>query len=501
MNIRSLSAVAPIGATVMLLLGFAGGYWLRDAQSQRSSDVVATAIADKADDHHADKSRGHSHSHGHDRMHSHDRDHTHDHDPDHEEHGDHIDLSATAVKNLGLKLAPVGLQTFRKHLPIPASVIEKPGQSGLTVTAPTQGIIREIHRFPGQSLQPGDRLFTIRVTDEALEAAQLSLLDILTRITVTERELDRLDPLAETGAIVGRRKLEMDYQLKQLLSEREARLQELRLRGLSATQVARIVDQRELVAEIEVRLEVGDSEPDSGPIYTVEQLDVFPGRSVRKGDELCHIANHHELFIRGEAFESDVPAVRDLAKTDWTITAEFDQGGSHLRVEGLRVTYLDNHVDPTTQTFPFYLALENEVVAEQHDAAGRLFRSWRFKPGQRAHLHVPVDEWIDQIVLPRDAVVRTGPEAFVFRLEDPADFTDPSLWDSATSADDLADSVMTELEPVGVHVIYQDRHSCVIAADGELQVGDVVAMNRAYQLFLAWKLQMSGGDSGHHHDH
>jgi membrane fusion protein, heavy metal efflux system len=450
---------------------------------------------------------------------------------DHEDHRDHVDVSAMAAKNLGLQFGMVKSGPFRKHLHIPGMVIEKPGQSGLAVTSPIQGIIREIHKFPGQAISPGDLLFSMQVSDAALENTQLALLETLTRIAVTEREISRLDPLAESGAIAGRRKLEMQYQLMQLQSERDARLQELRLRGLSDEQIALIVEDRELVGQIEIRLNIGQSAGDStlatrlassdavadpdrhhaaddpGPIYTVESLDVFPGRAVTKGEELCHIANHHELFLRGEAFESDVPVVRRLKASGWAISAEFGDGDGRTRVDDLSITYMDNHVDPGTQTFPFYLTLHNRVVSEHRDNAGRLFRSWQFKPGQRAHLFVPVEQWTDQIVLPREAVVRAGPDAFVFRLEDPqqasghfggAEETRLRRGEERLAA--LADLPEFEMEPVSIHVLHQDTANCVIAANGELQIGDVVAINQAYQIYLAWKLQMSGG--GHdHHDH
>jgi membrane fusion protein, heavy metal efflux system len=151
----------------------------------------------------------------------------------------------------------------------------------------------------------------------------------------------------------------MEYQLKQLNSERAARLQELRLRGLNAHQIDRIVDERELVSEIEVRLSIAaggengdaswqvtlvtdfetaqgpDSSSDIGPIYTVEQLNVFPGRAVQKGEELCHIASHYELFVRGEAFESDVPAIRRLNERGWGVDAEFGEEAGAFQSAGL----------------------------------------------------------------------------------------------------------------------------------------------------------------------
>jgi multidrug efflux pump subunit AcrA (membrane-fusion protein) len=468
-----------------------------------------------------------------------------------DEHEDHVDISATAAKALGLTLERVRLQPFTRRIHLPARVVEKPGQSGLSITSPIQGVVKEIHRLPGQALEIGDLMFTLQVTDEALETAQLALLDILTRLSVTEREIERLDPLTETGAVVGRRKLEMEYQMKQLLSERSARLQELKLRGLAESQIQLIIDNRELINEIEVRLKLGiiparpleslhlgsvadhSTKPDDSlneaedtaprkvsfpvesddaptsesqsmnrasprPIYTVENLNVYPGMSVRKGEELCHIANHHELYVQGEAFPSDLATVRQALQSGSGVMVEIGEGESREQIDSLRITYMDNHADLQSHTFPFYLALPNQIVGEGRDAQGRQFLAWQFKPGQRAHVYVPAEVWPDQIVLPSDAVVRSGPEAFVFRIEN-------LLIDETTSVEvaqrKLAELTFWELEPVPVQVLHRDRQFCVLAADQELQVNDIVVTNRAYQVYLAWKLQMSSGDDGHGHGH
>lgn len=431
-----------------------------------------------------------------------------------DDHHDHVDISVAAAKSLGITLEPLTRSTYTRMLHIPASVIEKPGQSNLSVTSPIQGIITEIHRFPGQALEPDDLLFTLRVTDEALEAAQLSLLEILTRVAVTEREIERLDPLTESGVVVGRRKLEMEYQLKQLESERAARLQELKLRGLSAEQVERIVQYRELINQVEIRLNIlpisvstspsereTDAEKNPGPIYTLEQLNVFPGLSVNKGQELCHIANHHNLYVRADAFDSDLVHIRRAMERQEGVVVETGEKESRERIEDLRIMYMDNHADLQSQTFPFYLLLPNQVVAEQRDDAGRLFRSWRFKPGQRAHVYLPVEQWPDQIVLPRDAVVRSGPETYVFRLtEDNWRETERISGDFAAQLVALERLPEWELEPVPVQVLHQDRQFVVLATDGELTLNDIVVTSRAYQVFLAWKMQLSGG-GGHDHDH
>lgn len=436
---------------------------------------------------------------------------------DHPEEDDHVDISATAVRTLGLTLTEIRLEPYVQRVHLPGIIVEKPGQSGLSITSPIQGVVKQIYRLPGQGLNIGDSIFSMQVTDEALEAAQLSLLEILTRLTVTEREIERLDPLAESGAIIGRRKLEMEYQMKQLLSEQSARLQELRLRGLSQEQVQQIIDRRELINEIEVRLNLGvndsiDTTADvsSGlPVYTIEKLNVYPGLSVKKGEELCHVANHYELYLQGEAFPADLPAVREAMQQVRPVKVEIGEGLNRDQLDDLFISHMDNHADPKTQTFPFYLAMPNEIVGQRSDPRGGTFLSWKYKPGQRAHLYLPLQQWENQIVLPREAIVRSGPENFVFRLvNDPLkedhrqdsqtgnriDVTGETRWQV------LEQAAEWELEPVPVQVLHRDRNHCVVATDGKLEPGDLIVDTGAYQVYLAWKLTLAG-ESAHDHDH
>jgi hypothetical protein len=161
---------------------------------------------------------------------------------------------------------------------------------------------------------------------------------------------------------------------------------------------------------------------------------------------------------------------------------------------------MDNHVDTRTQTYPFYVAVPNQVVSEQQDAAGRWFRSWQFKPGQRVHLYVPQQTWQQQWVLPREAIVTAGAETYVFRLE-------PTLEEIAFERsvterlERLPKRKDWALEPVAVRVLHQDRNHAVISPDSELMADDLVLLNNAYQIWLAWKIQTSGGGGGHTHEH
>ena len=93
-------------------------------------------------------------------------------------------------------------------------------------------------------------------------------------------------------------------------------------------------------------------------------------------------------------------------------------------------------------------------------------------------LRVPVEQWQDVIVVPVDAVAQEGLERFVF-VENGDHF---------------------DRRPV--HIQYRDQYDAVIANDGSVFPGDIIALNGAHQLQMAIK-NKSGGPvdphAGHHH--
>ena len=106
------------------------------------------------------------------------------------------------------------------------------------------------------------------------------------------------------------------------------------------------------------------------------------------------------------------------------------------------------------------------------------FVSWRYRPGQRLQLRIPVEQWEQQIVLPIEAVAREGAEYFVFQQNG------------------------THFDRLPVHVKYRDQFSAVIANDWQLFPGDVVAMRNAHQMQMALKNKAGGGvdpHAGHNH--
>lgn len=454
----------------------------------------------------------------------------HDLDTAHEEHGeheepeehdgheedDHVALTKQAFENLELQLAFPTRGDYWKSALVPGKVVEIPGRSDLTASTPVAGVIESVNVVPGETVSLQEPLFEISLTDEALLAAQAKFLETLTQQEVAEQEIQRLSPLIDSGAVPGSKKRELEYEAKQLAAKQTTTLQELRGRGMPELQIDELRRNRTLASTLAIfapkfareAQRLGDSP--SG--YSIENLLVHPGKSVVRGESLCTVAYHQKLYVEGTAFEVDLPVLQRIANEGWKIDMEpivDAHGNTHTGSKPLQLSLLrvDNHVDETTQTVRFFLELPNQVT-QTLTKEGRQFEQWKFRPGQRLHLRLPVQRWENQITLPADAVVIDGPNALVFAEHHHEEESDGSVTseDSGIHVDtdiheqDSEHDVFVELEPVPVHLLHRDDKAVVIADDGQLHDDARIALNSAYKLYLALKMQ-AGGGGGHHHHH
>lgn len=475
--------------------------------------------------------------------------HDHDHEAelaevsDHEEEEDHVALSKQAFDNLNLQLGSVTRGDYWVSRTVPGEVIEVPGKSELSVPAPVSGVVERVLVRQGQAIRNDERIAELRITDEELTQSQSKLLSTLARQDVVREEISRLEPLTNSGTVSGTKKRNLEYELKQLVADERTNMQEIRVRGLPETVLESIVDGRRLADKLFVTLPdfsdpaylthhvSVDAITTTSPLsYSVEQLEVHPGKTVKRGDSLCSLAFHSELHIRGTAFESDLPILEQLVENDWKLTAEFGhvqhEGHVHReKLDGLSLLHVNNHANAKSQTFDFFVPIQNEVKRSTTDSGGRAYQQWRFKPGQRVHLRLPVEQWKDQLLLPNDAVVVEGPNAFVFvehvheeASDHPHDAHEDAIahsdHDHAHSdhdhddhsqhdhdEDDHESDVFVELEPVPVRLLHRDSETSVIADDGQLHGDDRIALNNAFKLHLAMEMQGGGGGGHHHHDH
>lgn len=432
----------------------------------------------------------------------------------------HISLSEQARRNLKLEIGEVKLEDYWRTVSIPGTVAEEPGHCERRISTTVNGIVLKVHALQGQTVKPGDPLFDIQPTSDLLTNAQASLLKTLQDIELIDAELRRLKPLFGTGSLPENQLIAKEAEKKRLDSTRLIQMQELLVRGLGPEQIQKIVETRTLIRQFTVRVPQGDdaaetpddqtspetarknsdarhlqpvslrAEAPSTPhlkehvhdsLYSVESLNVSLGKLVQPGEELCQLASHTVLLIEGQAFERESALVTRALQQAWPISVVFETGESQPLIrKNLKILYIDNTIDDVHRTLKFFVPLANEVVRDNPGANGLMYRTWRFKPGQKVRLLLPVEHLTERIVLPADAVVKEGPDAYVFRQNGKL------------------------MEEVPVTIEHLDPREVVLKNDGSLFEGDEVARNQAYQLHLALKKAEGGGvdmHAGHDHSH
>lgn len=440
----------------------------------------------------------------------------------------HLDLTDVEIRSIGLRTKKVVPADFVRTVSVPGMVIEKPGHSGRTISSKVHGIIREVFCAQGQLVRPGDPLFDLELTGDAFVTSQSALLETLLQIETTGKELTRITGLAEKNLVPGRQKIELEYELSQLQKKRDLRRQELLVRGLTNEQIDAVVESGVLLDRVTIRVParlpteptgilpvsaVPSAQPAGQPnagggaetlanagrvdAFTVETIAVHPGASVAPGETLAHLAWHDILYVEGYAFERDVETLASLHKRGGDVSIEFGSHDEEVRVDGLALRFLDNHVDPDTGTFRFFLELTNDVLIDSKDDQGLFYRSWRFKPGQRLHIRIPVEKYSQEFVLPEEAIFEDSLLAFVFRRTRVIEEHGHDHGDGEAHDHEHDHEFVYEFEKVPVRILHRDRSKVVVAANGELKPDDRIAWNNAYQLHLA----MQSGSGGHTHDH
>lgn len=404
----------------------------------------------------------------------------------HAAHGEDINkikMSAQARKNIGLQVAKVELKPFTKSVNVPGMVVERPGRSVVEVTAPMTGVITKIYTIEGEAIDPGQKMFELRLTaHDELVQAQADLLQTAEELDVASREIKRIEKLTAEGALAGKQLLQRKYEFQKFNAVLRSKRQALLLHGLSDPQIDEILQKRELLKVLTVSAPATTDDGGMAPaeaVFQVQTLRATQGQHVLAGDPLAILTDHAELYIKGEAFERDVAAISRVADTKAGVSAVWQaEGGQPEIVDNLRILYLAGTVNPLTRTLDFYVRLPNELVRDTRLDGDHRYIAWRFRPGQRVQLQIPVETLPDRIVLPADAVAQDGVETYVF----------------VPNSDSF--------ERRSVHVEHRDRQSAVIANDGALFPGEMVAISGAQQLQIAIKNKSGGAPdphAGHNH--
>jgi len=179
--------------------------------------------------------------------------------------------------------------------------------------------------------------------------------------------------------------------------------------------------------------------------FELQELKVEIGQQIQGGQALAILANHQLLSIEGRAFPDEIQLLERSFKERWPVRVDF-QDDSAARWKDAKQNFfirnIANTFDPANRTFAFHLPLENQSKALEHEDGTKLV--WRYRPGQKVRLGIRVEEMKNVFVLPADAVVRDGAEAYVFTQN------------------------VNTFERVGVVVLFQKRDRVIIANDGSL---------------------------------
>jgi cobalt-zinc-cadmium efflux system membrane fusion protein len=386
---------------------------------------------------------------------------------------DVVMLSPQARRNLRVSSKSLQLTSGWRTITIPGTLADRPGISDRGVTSPVVGVVARIHAYPGDTVRPGDPLFTLRLLSEYVQQSQSELFKATRE---TELELEKKQRLEQIGAAIpGARLIEIDQQLRRLQASITGYRQDLLSRGLSPDQIDQaaagsFVSTVEIVAP-PLLGSVGPADESGSPaavvadavhadaVYEVQRLDVELGNQVQAGQLLTTLSNHRLLYAVGHAFKREAAALEQAARLSWPVEIEFAEDapdGWEPLPSSFQIRHIANTIDPASRTFDFFIPLLNQSKSYERD--GERFVAWRFRPGQRVRLHVPVEQFSDVFVLPADAVARVRAEAYVFRQN----------------------GVL--FNRLSVQVLHADRLRAIIANDGSLAPGWFIAQSAAASL-------------------
>lgn len=389
-----------------------------------------------------------------------------------------LELTAQARRNLNLSTQAARPVDFWRTVTIPGVVADRPGVSDRGVVAPAVGVVSDIKAFPGDTVQPGETVLSLRLFSEYLQNSQARLFKAQQEADIVQERIDRISGLAQTGGISKSELIALEAERSRQQTLIRTARQDLLTRGLRPEQIEQVQMKGEFVSAIEVAAPTPSSAESQDLFYEVQDLPVEVGQQVQAGELLARLAHHRHLYVVGHAFKREAGLLEKAAQDAREIEIEFSDDNAELwspLEQSFQIRHLSNSIDVESRTFDFFVPLENQ--SRSYDKAGETFLVWRFRPGQRARIHVPVEKFEDVFVLPTESIAREGPDAFVYRQNG-----------------DL-------FNQIPVNILYEDRRSVVVANDGSITPGTFIAQNAGASLRRVLKSQSASGQQPGLHVH
>ncbi len=327
--------------------------------------------------------------------------------------GDSIDVADEAMKPAGIELATVATSDVPKTLTLTA-------RTGLDmdtvahVSALFGGKVTNISAQLGQTVlgpeAPGgpSKLCVIESNDLAQDKA--NWLQQLIQVKIDEQALARAKDLFAANVLAEKFLVDAESQLMKDQAAQEAARQQLLIFGLKDSEIDGIRKEAALEAEnakkggaateraeqsIEQirreRMGYALTAPRSG---VIAEKFVSDGESAVPQTNLFTIADTRKLWIWGDVYERDLDQVKLGQKMKLFFTSE------PTRARECTVDWISPVLDPNTHSIKIRGILDNSDGRLLSDMYGTML--------------VTIDAGLNSIVVPSDAVVRVGNDAFVF---------------------------------------------------------------------------------------
>ena len=253
-----------------------------------------------------------------------------------------VSLTPEAVERAGIKTAAARRAAASATVTVPGTIMSN-AYRDTKVNALVGGVVRQVTVELGTAVTRGQPL-TVTFSAE-LADAQMKYLAMQAMLNADHLKLDRTQRLVTLGA-ASRQELE-EITAIHVGHETEvaAARQRLLLLGLGPDDVSRLMDASHVVSEVTVRA------PADGVVIA---RGVNPGQVVGAGQELFTVTDLSTVWVIGDLYEKDFPAVRVGSESTVTVPAT---PGTPLRG---RVAYIDPRIDPAARTAKVRVEVPNK---------------------------------------------------------------------------------------------------------------------------------------------
>ena len=295
--------------------------------------------------------------------------------------GSHLTLSAAELDRLGVEFEAAQAVARAGIASGPAEVVIPPAQQAIVSTT-VSGVLSRLFVAEGDAVGAGETVAEIESAD--LLGLQREFVNFAAAADLARSQLERDRGLYADGIIAERRVQETTVAARAATTVLEQVRQQLQLAGMSAPQIDRLGETRELSPTLQLHAPFNS--------IVVERLSAL-GQRVDALDPVFRIADLSRLWLEVHVSQEEV------ARIEPGMRVTVSTGDQVLDAE---ITHVGQVVDPASQTV---------LVRAGVDNAGLPLRAGQFLPAQ---ILTSAAGYGVIVAVPSAAVVRSGDVAAVF---------------------------------------------------------------------------------------